>query len=54
MTEKKIVNYKILLEQSEKYLAVQVGINIDAGWQPQGGVAVSTRYFYQAMVQYEE
>lgn len=50
----KVVDYKILDHYSEHNLVDLVQKYITSGWQPIGGMASASDWFYQAMVKYEE
>ena len=47
------MKYKVLYADSLILLETEVGICIDAGWRPQGGVACSNKVWAQAMVRSE-
>ena len=52
---RKIIDYKVLLNDSASELSQQVKDNIKDGWQPFGAPFISDVLFtHQAMVKYEE
>jgi len=59
MTERKIVDYTVEMNDNIEDLTIGVLQNISDGYVLQGGICVSVEYdgttwFYQAMVKYEE
>ena len=45
------MRYKMLYGDTPKALQQAVNEHLDAGWQPQGGIAIAMGMLYQAMVQ---
>lgn len=51
---KKIVAYDISCGDTMDELTEQVGVEIDAGLQPLGGVCLDGRQYCQVVVEYED
>lgn len=49
----KIIDYKVAQFQYMGSFLDGVNKLIEEGWQPQGGISVTSNWYYQAMVKYE-
>lgn len=49
----KIVDYQLVQEKMTGSFLAKVKRLMQEGWEPQGGVSVTSNWYYQAMVMYE-